>query len=162
MKLAKNLEITVRVLGRPAREMLQGAGQLTVLGVTSRGAFLQTAAGSVCFLSQERWRGPLTANLRERVSLRDCLRVGSNSRKRRSLRQWAEGSSRQPPDQPAGRGSAVWRRFRLPGRSHRTRLWNSPRSIWRALIPRGGGGGAAWRRWIGPVPCSRASTRRHD
>ena len=76
MKLAKNLEITVRVLGRPAREMLQGAGQLTVLGVTSRGAFLQRAAGSVCFLSQERWRGPLTANLRERVSLRDCLRVG--------------------------------------------------------------------------------------
>ena len=77
MKSAKQLELSVSVLGRAAWRMLQGAGSLTVLGVTSKGAFLQDEAGGVCFLSQEGWRGPLTANLREHVSLRDYLRVGA-------------------------------------------------------------------------------------
>ena len=76
MTPAELKEITVRTLGACARTMVTRDGRVAVLGTTSKGAFLQDEGGTVCFLSQEVWRGPLTLNLREEVRLKDVLQVG--------------------------------------------------------------------------------------
>ena len=76
MENSPKLELTVTALGQAAWRLLGRSDQVSVIGVTSKGAFLQTAAGEVCFLSQEGWRGTLTLNLREDVSLRSLLPVG--------------------------------------------------------------------------------------
>lgn len=49
--------------GARARQALQTDGPATLLGVTSRGAFLLLPSGWVVFLSGEAYHGPLTINL---------------------------------------------------------------------------------------------------
>ena len=80
MKEPPKPELTVTALGQCAWRLLAHADQVSVLGVTSKGVFLKTTAGDVCFLTQEGWHGPLTLNLREDVGLKALLQVGQRGR----------------------------------------------------------------------------------
>jgi len=77
MQATAKLEITIDAVGQAAWQLIQHNGPVAVLGVTSKGAFLQTPSRDVCFLSVEAWRGPLTLNLRQRVGLKTRLPVGT-------------------------------------------------------------------------------------
>ena len=54
---------SVNILGKYVYQILQDEKEALVIGVTSRGIFLQTSSGHVIFLSLEHYRGPLTINL---------------------------------------------------------------------------------------------------
>jgi hypothetical protein len=54
---------SVNTLGKHAYHILQDEKGASVIGVTSRGIFLQSSSGHVIFLSLEHYRGPLTVNL---------------------------------------------------------------------------------------------------
>ena len=77
MENTPKLELTVTALGGAARRLLARSDQVSIIGLTSKGAFLKTEAGEVCFLTQEGWHGPLTLNLRDKVSLQTHLQVGA-------------------------------------------------------------------------------------
>jgi len=50
-------------LGKIASEKLGGAQTLTIVGITSRGCFLQTESAWTIFLTEENTPGPVTINL---------------------------------------------------------------------------------------------------
>ena len=52
-----------RSIGERARRLLADGTQGGVIGVTSRGLFIQTSGAEVVFLSGEDYRGPLTVNI---------------------------------------------------------------------------------------------------
>ena len=56
-------EILIRDIGTVARQQLSGVQGAAILGVTSRGVFLNLESGWVIFISMETFRGPLTLNL---------------------------------------------------------------------------------------------------
>ena len=56
-------EIRAAWIGESAQALISGNNQAKVLGVTSRGCFLQLPAEWVVYLSVEPFRGPLTINL---------------------------------------------------------------------------------------------------
>jgi len=55
-------EIAVTEIGAVARQLLDSAPEASVMGVTSRGLFIQLTSGWVIFVSSESFRGPLTLN----------------------------------------------------------------------------------------------------
>lgn len=71
-------EITARMLGHYADNVFCREGQAVVLGVTSKGVFLQDETGGVCFISQEPFQGPLTMNIKEKVTLSQFLHPGEH------------------------------------------------------------------------------------
>jgi hypothetical protein len=59
----KRTDLHIRSIGTLALDTLSTSQVATILGVTSRGIFLQAAEERIVFLSFEGYRGPLTANL---------------------------------------------------------------------------------------------------
>ena len=59
----KRTDLRIRCIGTVAMDTLSAVRTAAIIGVTSRGIFLQAAEERVIFLSFEGYRGPLTANL---------------------------------------------------------------------------------------------------
>ena len=68
--------IQARSIGKVARQILERGRTGTVMGVSSRGVFLNLDSGWTVFLSIEPYRGPLTLNLADRGAARDGLKPG--------------------------------------------------------------------------------------
>ncbi len=79
MKTFSDLELKVGFLGHSVSRFLQQKGYATIIGVTSKGIFLQNDAGQVWFLSREPFRGPLTLNLEVSVNLDSLFKLGQLS-----------------------------------------------------------------------------------
>jgi hypothetical protein len=63
MNTPKRSDLHIRRIGTLAMDALSTVQTAAILGVTSRGIFLQAAEERMIFLSFEGYRGPLTANL---------------------------------------------------------------------------------------------------
>lgn len=74
------MAISTTWMGGIASRELRRASQASVLGVTSRGCFLQTVPRRVIFLSLESWRGPLTLNLSAEYNVLSMLESGLPAR----------------------------------------------------------------------------------
>lgn len=67
-------------LGRRAQESLKYTGNASVLGVTSKGIFLQNLKSQVIFLTDENYHGPITVNLRCRLDFSEIFTIGDECR----------------------------------------------------------------------------------
>ena len=76
----KEMIYSVKCLGRCVQSFIAQMGTASVLGVTSKGVFLQNSAGQVVFLSGEVFRGPLTINLGQMVDFKASFAVGEACR----------------------------------------------------------------------------------
>ncbi|HPH95542.1 MAG TPA: DUF2877 domain-containing protein [Anaerolineaceae bacterium] len=78
MKKTANASLTATACGPLANKMLDQNLFGSIMGLTSRGAFMQIENDGIFFLSHEPWRGPLTINIKNPLSgleLRAPLRI---------------------------------------------------------------------------------------
>ncbi len=66
----------VKCLGDCVLSVLKEEGDAVVLGVTSKGLFLQNQSQQVCFVSQDVFNGPITINLHDKVNFKALTEVG--------------------------------------------------------------------------------------
>ena len=78
MRKMLDLELYVSIIGQSAFQTVHSKGKAIVLGVTSKGVFLQNSVGQICFISQEPFHGPLTVNLIDSVDLSASFYIGES------------------------------------------------------------------------------------
>ncbi len=118
------IERSVVSTGQLARKILSKARVASILGVTSRGIFLQIAPHWVIFLSYETTRGPLTLNLDQAiripikidktqpVEIQNGFIILSRSNIHISFihaEEWAISPHPQPLLGPVDRNEGIWR-----------------------------------------------------
>ncbi len=67
-------------VGSDAQQFVKQTDAAEILGVTSKGIFLQNPSGEVVFISGEVFRGPLTINLDEMLDFKELYAVGERCR----------------------------------------------------------------------------------
>jgi hypothetical protein len=70
------MEINVDVLGTRARQVISQDRLAAISGITSRGLFVSVREEGVLFLSGERYRGPLTLNLKSKNGVFEGIKPG--------------------------------------------------------------------------------------
>ena len=70
--------ISIEAIGSKALEVLGQTPKLEISGITSLGVFLRCNEDWMMFLSREKFRGPLTANLATFDRIKDKFRMGAD------------------------------------------------------------------------------------
>jgi hypothetical protein len=78
MMMHSQQSIPIPWQGSIARSLLAGPQRGSILGLTSRGIFIRLPSSWVLFISQERYRGPLTLNLPAAQSIPTGLETGQS------------------------------------------------------------------------------------
>ncbi len=67
---------SAKCMGQCVHPIFTQAGAAVVLGVTSKGVFLQHQSGQVCFVSGEVFHGPITINLERMINFKAGFALG--------------------------------------------------------------------------------------